>query len=206
MNTTLAGGIPTDDDQVADIRVSLFRLSDSAEVTEVRWSAFQQIALELGDLSILYARARKTEGNAQSPLQKLADLQAEKNKYQANFISLGEKKNDVLADKERISQRINTIEATIASLKAELVDLTPKNSAVTRELTATISTNLQKLFRRSYSLDPTFKVLLPQKAGPEEYLQRGRDEILSTIAAWGELCASFEQAIAPGAPEEEDQS
>lgn len=68
VNAALAREIPTDDVQVADLRDSFFRLSALVEFLELRKNTFWQIALQLGDLSSLYARARNTKRVAQSSL------------------------------------------------------------------------------------------------------------------------------------------
>lgn len=54
------GDIPTDPVQVADLRASLFKMTDSAEFSELKRSAFWQIALQLGELSIIYTRDKVT--------------------------------------------------------------------------------------------------------------------------------------------------
>lgn len=79
VETALAGDIP---------RASLFRLADSAEVLDVKKNSFRPIGLQLGTLSSLYARAKFTEGNAQTSQQDLANLQDEKDGYMASFLSL----------------------------------------------------------------------------------------------------------------------
>lgn len=59
MNTALAREIPTEEDQVADLKASLFKLSDSADIPELKKNAFQYIALQLGDLSNFYAEPER---------------------------------------------------------------------------------------------------------------------------------------------------
>lgn len=95
VEVALAGEIPTGLAQVADLRVSLFRLSDSTDVPEV---------------------SKATQEVAQSTLHKLEALQVEKSGYRATFLSLDKEKNATLAENEQVAQRIQNIESTIASL------------------------------------------------------------------------------------------
>lgn len=63
VEASLAGEIPTDPSQVAELKVSSFWIADFAEVPDIKKNAFRQIAFQHGNLSSLYAKAKTTEGN-----------------------------------------------------------------------------------------------------------------------------------------------
>lgn len=119
--------------------------------------------------------------------------------------SLDKEKNATLTEKEQVARRIQTIKSTIATLQAELSSPTPQHSAATSKL-ATISTNILQLFHHIYSLGPSLALLLPQKIGLESNLQKSREAIMQVVTAWGDLCLSLEQALAPTVPNDKDLS
>lgn len=96
----LAEEIPTDKAQAAKLRSLLFKLADSHGVPALKKNACLQ--------------ADNSLGVAQNSLNRIVDLKAQKDGYRRAFLALDEENNATLAKKERVSNRIQCINKTIA--------------------------------------------------------------------------------------------
>lgn len=140
-------------------------------MSELKKNAFKQISLYLNDISNLFIKARTNHGAAENSLKRLADLQIQKEGYMKVFLALDEKNKAMLAEKDKVSNRIQGINEAITQLLKELETVRPQHEEAKQKLNDFLL-ECNQLFHHSSALDPELNALKPQKEGLKSTCRR----------------------------------
>ncbi len=193
VDETLMGEIPTDKGRVADLRASLFKLSESPDVPSASRKLYRQMALQVNDISAVYQLSRENYDHATQDLQRLRDLQAQKSSFLSSYQAVDRERQADLARKGELKDRLHQLNLEFTRIQNAIKELTPQ----LEQLDARLETHTERrfsLYVQASSLDPDILRLTTQKDGLEQDMQRGREGVDSANHQWDELRLLLNQA------------
>lgn len=147
-------------------------LASSDDITQSRHEIFNQIALQINDLTHKYNDSMESFDHSSFDLKRLSELQEKKSTFQDFHILVLEAEMQATLRKREIGDRMKALTSQLEIIRKEMEELTSESTQLTTQLT-TLSDQRLKLHADTDSLDNELVTLLSQNVGLKKDLRSG---------------------------------